>query len=405
MEKRQENFLLYTLAFVQLTHVLDFMVMMPMSPLFKEAFSITTPEFGKLVSSYNISAGIVSILSAFFVDRFDRKKVMLVAYSFFTIGTLACALAPNYHFLLLARIGTGMFGGVLSAVLMSVVGDVIPFERRAQAMGVVYMGFSVAAVIGVPAGSFAAVHTSWHVPFFVIAGMGIFVLAGIWRFVPNITAQIERAKSQNPFQNIATILNNKNRLRALLLVTMLMLGHFSIIPYMPNYIQHNVGIDKEYLPLIYLFGGLVSMFTMRAVGRISDNRGHFKTFLVLSCMALIPILWITNMPPVPLAVVLGITTLFFIFGGTRSVPANTLITSTALPHQRGSFLSLNAAIQQLASGLAAYVGGLLIVENTDGSISQYEYVGYLAAAASIVAIVVAYGVKPIQDKPAEAKVS
>ncbi len=394
----RERPLLYCLAFVQFTHVMDFMIMMPLSPLFTDEFGITPTQFGFLVASYNISAGVVSFLSAFFVDRFDRRKVMLFSYAFFVIGTFACGFSPTYGTLLAARIFTGMFGGVLSAILLSVVGDVVPYERRASAMGIVMSGFVAASVLGIPIGSWVASHFNLHVPFFGIGGIGILVMAGIIILIPKMTAHIEEAKKRNAWKNIKEILSSANRLRALLLMTLLMLGHFSIIAFMPKYMVNNVGITQEQVSLIYLTGGLCSLVALRVIGKLSDRFGSFKVFAALSVCALIPIFAITNLPKEGLTVVLAVTSLLFIFGGSRGVPCNTLITATAEPHQRGGFLSLNSATQQLAAGVATVIGGALISGGPNDPVQNYHHVGWVAAAASLLAIPVAFYVKPVNKK-------
>ncbi|MDQ3110899.1 MAG: MFS transporter, partial [Bacteroidota bacterium] len=303
----RERPLLICLAFVQFTNVMDFMIMMPLSPLFTEEFGITPKQFSFLVASYNISAGVVSLASAFFIDRFDRRKVMLFSYAFFVLGTFACGLSPTYGILLAARILTGMFGGVLSAVLLSIVGDAIPYERRASAMGIVMGGFAAASVLGVPIGSYVATHFGWHVSFFGIGAMGILVMIGIVKLLPTMNGHIAEALKRNPLRNMLEIVSSSNRLRALLLMTLLMLGHFSIISFMPNYMVYNVGITKEQVSLIYLAGGLCSLVILRVVGKLSDKYGSFRVFASLSVLSLIPIFAITNLPKETLAVVLCVT--------------------------------------------------------------------------------------------------
>lgn len=399
----RERPLLIALAFVQFTNVMDFMIMMPLSPIFLKEFGITPTEFGLLVASYSISAGIVSFLCAFFIDRFDRRKVMLFAYAFFIVGTLACGFSSTYGMLLFARIFTGMFGGVLSSILLSIVGDAVPMERRASAIGLVMTGFSAAAVLGIPIGSFVATHFSWHVPFFSIAIMAAGTFTGIVLLIPKMTGHIAEAKKRDVFHAFGEIFFNSNRLRGLLLMVLLMFGHFSIIPYIPQYMVHNVGITQEQVPLIYLVGGLCSVFVLRWVGKLSDRFGSFKIFTGLSMLALFPIFAITNMPKEGLVMVLFISAFIFIFGGSRSVPANAMITATAEPHQRGGFLSLNAATQQLAAGLASFFGGMMISGGPEEPIVNYHHVGWMAACASLLAIPVAYFVRPVrkQTVPAE----
>jgi DHA1 family inner membrane transport protein len=394
----RERPLLICLAFVQFTNVLDFMIMMPLSPIFVKEFGISHTQFGFLVASYNISAGIVSLLSSFFIDRFDRRKVMLFAYFFFILGTFACGLSPTFGLLLLARILTGMFGGVLAAILLSIVGDVVPFQRRASAIGLVMTGFAAASVLGVPIASFAASHFNWHVPFFAIGIMGLIVFAGIFFLIPSMTGHIAEAKLKNPFRNILEIISSSNRLRGLLLMSLLMMGHFSIISTMPDYMVFNVGITQKQVSLIYLVGGVCSFFVLRLVGKLCDRFGSFKIFACLSVLALFPIFAVTNLPQVGIVAVLCVTSFIFIFGGSRSVPVNTLNTATAEPRQRGGFLSLNAATQQLSAGIATFLGGILISEGPHKTVVNYHHVGWLAAAASLIAIPVAYFVRPVNKK-------
>lgn len=396
MYQIREKALLYTLAFVQLTHVMDFMIMMPLSTLFCKEFAITNATFGLLVASYNISAGVFAFIGSFFIDRFDRRKVMLVSYASFILGTLACGLAPSFGLLLAARIFTGMFGGIIISTMLSIVSDAVPFERRARAMATMYMGFAAASIIGVPSGSIIAAHSSWNVPFIAIAVMGVPILIAMFRFIPTMNLHVEEAKKRNVFRQFIEIVSDSNRLRGLLLMGLLMLGHFSIIPYIPNFAVHNLHMNEEYVGFIYLAGGIAIVLTMRVVGKLSDKVGSLKVFTVLSVLALIPILTITNIASAGMPVILLLAATLFTFGGNRGVPANTLISATALPHQRGGFMSLTSAVQQFAAGLAAYLGGLLTPTGPDHSVINYNYVGYLAAAASIIAIPVAMYVRPVK---------
>jgi MFS transporter, DHA1 family, inner membrane transport protein len=396
MYQVREKALLYTLAFVQLTHVMDFMIMMPLSTLLCKEFALSNATFGLLVASYNVSAFVFAFIGSFFIDRFDRRKVMLVCYTSFILGTLACGLAPNFGLLLAARIFAGMFGGIIISTMLSIVSDAVPFERRARAMATMYLGFAAASIIGVPSGSLIAAHSSWNVPFIAIAVMGVPILIAMMRFIPTMNLHVEEAKKRNVFRQFVEIVSDGNRLRGLLLMGLLMLGHFSIIPYIPNFAVHNLHMTEEYVGFIYLAGGIAIVLTMRVVGKLSDQLGSLKVFTVLSFLALIPILAITHISSAGMPVILLLAAALFTFGGNRGVPANTLISATAEPHQRGGFMSLTSAVQQLAAGLAAYFGGLLTVEGPDHTVINYNYVGYLAAAASIIAVPVAMFVRPVK---------
>lgn len=287
---RQEKLLLFILACVNFTHILDFMIMMPMGPQLMRHFDLNPQQFSFLVSAYSLSAGITGFLAAFFVDRFARKTVLLSAYIGFVIGTIACGMAPTYGLLIAARIMAGLFGGIIGAQVLSIVSDVFNYERRAQAMGIVMTAFSVASVIGVPAGLYLATEISWHAPFLVVGILGVIVVALIFRFVPILDGHLLRNEVRpHPFTVITTILRTPNQLRALWLTTTIMVGHFSIIPFIAPYMVANVGFGENQLYLIYLVGGAATIFTAPIVGKIADRRGKLPVFIVFAVLSLLPI--------------------------------------------------------------------------------------------------------------------
>ena len=109
LSPKRELWLLLTLAGIQFTHIVDFMVMMPLGPQFTQLFNISDAKFGLLVSAYTFSAGASGLLASFYVDRFSRKKLLLTLYALFALATLACGLAQSYNTLMLARIAAGAF--------------------------------------------------------------------------------------------------------------------------------------------------------------------------------------------------------------------------------------------------------------------------------------------------------
>lgn len=393
---KNERLLLFTLAAIQFNHVVDFMIMMPLGPQLMRTLEITPQAFSLLVSSYTFSAGIIGFCGAFFLDRFERKKSLQIIFIGFVLGTLACGLAPNYSFLMAARILTGGFGGLLGTMVLSIVGDAIPLERRSAAMGLIMTAFSAASVLGVPAGLFLSAHYSWNMPFIALAAFSVFAHIAIIKWIPvmkdHLAMQPEQRDIWAPFKMVG---GDKNLQRALLLQMTLMLGHFSLIPFLSPYMVANVGFTEKELPLIYLLGGAVSIVSLPLIGKLADKYGRYKVFIFGILLSVIPQVLITNMPPVPLYMALLVTTFFFITTGGRTIPASTIITSTVTPRQRGSFMSMNVAVQQISSGIAAYMAGLIIVKDAGGQLQHYNIVGYIAIGFSLIALYVAKNIKPV----------
>lgn len=384
---QKEKLLLWTLAAINFTHIVDFMILMPLGPQLMRIFEISPQEFGLLVSSYTFSAGVSSFFGAFILDKYDRRSILMWVFLGFLVGTLACALSPNYPFLLFSRILSGLFGGLTSALIFAIIGDAIPDSRRGRAMGLVMAAFSVASVVGVPFSLFIASISNWHAPFFFLAFLALVILFLIYRFVPSIKVpKIEGKAKPSPQQVIRRVTSNSNQMRAIFLTILMMLGQFMIIPFLSPFMVANVGFSELQLTYIYMAGGFFTVFTSPWVGRLTDKYGKVKIFTIFMSLNVVPIAIITHLGPTPILLALAVSTLLFVTSNGRMVPAAALITGTAKSENRGSFLSFNSAVQQLSAGLASFFGGMILVENTDGKLLNFEYIGLIAIIISLLCI-------------------
>lgn len=383
----RERLLLLTLAGIQLAHVVDFMVMMPLGPMLMRELGVGTHEFGLLVSAYTFTAAASGVLVATFIDRYERKAMLLAILALFAVATLACALAPGFATLLLARCAAGAFGGVLGAMVQTMVGDLVPFERRGRASGTIMAAFSVATVAGVPVSLWLANHFGWRFPFVLVAALSCAFHALAWRLLPRLSGHLAAAGERaHPLAAMAAVLRDANHLRALGFLSLVVFASFMVIPYITIYIVGNVRVPQADIPLIYLCGGVASFFSARWIGRLADRHGKVRVYRAVAAGSVLPLLLLTHLAPAPLAAVLAVTTLFFVLVPGRMVPAMAIVTSAAQPALRGTFLAINAAVLQLASGLAAVAGGLVIATDAAGRIAHYDRSGYLATVVTLFAI-------------------
>ena len=383
---RTERFFLLTLAGIQFSHVLDFMIMMPLGPILMQAFAIGTHEFGLLVASYSFSAAVSGILAATFIDLFERKRVLLTCFALFGLATLACGLAPSFATLIVARGLAGVFGGIMGAMIHTMIGDAIPFARRARASGVVSSAFSLSTIAGVPLSLWLANHLGWRAPFVLIALLCVlFIIVGL-RFLPELRHHLGEEKRAHLLSATFSVLADANHLRALLFSALIIFSGFTVIPYITVYAVNNVGIAQADIPLVYLVGGTATFISARLIGHWADRYGKIEVYRRVALLATLPLLAVTHAGPLLLALWLICTTSFFVLTSGRMIPAMAVIASSAQPKLRGTFMSLNGTVQSLAMGLATTLAGFLTSLDGSGRIVGYPLVGYVAVGANLLAI-------------------
>jgi predicted MFS family arabinose efflux permease len=375
--------LLLTLAAVQFTHIVDFMIMMPLGPQFMRLFAIGPQQFGFMVSAYTFAAAASGFVAAFWIDRFDRKHALLGLYAGFIVATALCGIAPDYPLLLAARIVAGVFGGVLGGLVFAIVADLVPYARRASATAVVAAAFSLAAIGGVPLSLSIAARFSWRAPFLALAALSVVVGLAAMRLIPPLAAHVVSGPRRHPLEHLRAIFGVRNHRRAFAFMIVLMCSVFVIVPFFAAYLVANVGVAEADLAVIYFAGGATSLFTAQVIGRLADRFGKRRLFTILALISIPPILVITHLPPLPLSWVVSLSVLFFVFVPGRFGPATALVTGSVLPRLRGSFMSFNASIQHLASGIASLTAGLIIGRASDGALTHYGIVGWLSVGCTL----------------------
>ena len=399
LSSRKETLVLVTLTAIQFTNILDFVIMMPLGPQLMRLFGISPQEFGLVVSAYTFTAGITGFLAAFFLDRFDRKKSLLMLYAGFAVGTFLCSVAPTFYFLLGARIVAGAFGGVIGAVILTIVADLIPYERRGSAMGLVMSSFSLAQIAGVPTGLFLANKFSWHAPFVALAATALALLAYSWSVLPSVRSHLDKPRIEHPWHVIKTIFSEQATLKALAFMVTLVVAGFSIIPYISPFVVRNVGVAEADLPYIYFTAGCATILSSNIIGKLADRYGKLRMFTYVTALSTIPILLLTHLPVSPLATVLCVCALFMVLVSGRMVPSMAIVSASVPAERRGSFLSINSSVMQIASGASTFFAGLILGKTASGSMTHYGTVGFLSVGSTIVCLLLSRTLSAVDIPP------
>ena len=381
-----QKFVVAMLAFLQFTIILDFMIISPLGAILLRDLHIPTAKFGLVVSAYAFSAGTSGLLAAGFADRFDRKKLLLFFYTGFTLGTLLCGIAPSYSFLLVARVVTGVFGGVIGSIVMAIVADVFPFTMRGRVMGAIQTSFAAAQVLGLPLGLVLADRWGWHAPFLMIVGLtlvaGVVIVARLRPIVGHLGLQHDR----NALVHVFHTVTERRYLNAFLTTILLTTGGFMLMPFGSTFTMNNVGIPFHQLSRGYFATGLCTLVSGPIVGRLSDRWGKFRLFCAGSFVMVVMVLIYTHLGPTPLPVVIIINALLFLGVTSRMIAASALMSAVPEPAGRGAFMSVMASIQQFAGGLAAAAAGLIVVQTSSGRLARYDVLGYVVTIAMLLSV-------------------
>jgi len=385
-----QKFVVAVLAFLQFTIVLDFMLLAPLGAIVIPALNITPSQFGLIVSAYAFSAGASGILAAGFADRFDRKKLLLVFYCGFVAGTLLCGLASDYRLLLLARMITGMFAGVVGSASMAIVTDLFPLQMRGRVMGLMQTAFGASSVLGIPLALLLSNRWGWNAPFFMIVGVCAVIGVVIRIYLRPVDGHLKLHSERNPFQHLVHTVSTRSYLLGFATTGLLSVGGFMLMPFMSVFMVHNLGLPVSDLPLIYMITGVFSIFAGPLIGRASDALGKYRVFSFGCAMTILMVLIYTHLHAIPLWVLVTVMVLLQIGIFSRMITASALMSAIPKPADRGAYMSISSSLQQMAGGLAAVIAGLIVVQAPEGTLLRFDTLGYVLVCTTLVSLTLMY---------------
>lgn len=391
-----QKFVVGLLAFLQFTIILDFMIMSPLGAAMMPALKMDPSQFGIVVSAYAFSAGISGLLASGFADRYDRKKILLFFYTGFVLGTLFCAVAPNYHYMLAARIVTGLFGGVIGSVVLAITADLFAFSQRGRVMGIVQTAFAASQILGLPAGLYLSNHWGWHAPFFMIVAVSALVGGVILIYLKPINEHLKLARADHSAVNhMLTTVSNKKYVFAFATTAFMSLGGFMLMPFGTDFTVNNLKLTMNDLPLIYLVTGIATIFIGPFVGKMSDSIGKLRTFIFGAVLSAVMVVYYTNMGPSSLMAVMIVNTVMFIGIFSRMIPSQALMSALPSPADRGAFMAISSSLQQISGGIAAVIAGFIVVKKPDGFLEHFDILGYVLVGTVTMTV---FMMKFINDK-------
>ncbi len=397
-----QKFVIAIIALIQFTVVLDFMVMSPLGPIVMKSLNLNPTQFGFVGASYAISAFLSGVLAAGVADKYDRKKFLMVFYVGFVVGTLFCAIAPSYEYLLVARIVTGLFGGVIGAIGMAIVTDLFEINQRGRVFGFTQMGFSASQVLGIPISLLMADAWGWNTPFYLIVGMatimGVVMMIKMEPVTKHLTLQT--GQSSNALPHLVATLKRKKYRIGYLATAMLPLGGFMLMPFGSAFAEFNLGVAQQDLWIIFGVTGLSSLIVFPIIGRLSDKFDKMKIFAIASVWSIVMVIIHTSWGQIPFWLVLMSNVLLFAGIMGRVVPSTILISALPEMKDRGAFMSINSSLQYLAGGIASIISGFIVTQENPGAVlHNVDVIGIIVACISAISIYLMYRVyNLVKDK-------
>lgn len=374
------------LALTQFSVVLDFMVMSPLGDILMKSMKMTPSQFGIVVSSYALSAGFSGFLTASFADKFDRKKLLLFFYTGFIIGTLLCGISDSYEFLVFSRIITGIFGGVISSISLAIVADVFDFNQRGRVMGFIQMGFGISQILGIPISLFLANQWNWQAPFYLIVGLSMAIFGAVYFILKPVTAHLSLQRA-NPLRHMWNTIKNKQYRIGFIATAFMSLGGYLMMPWGSAFAVNNVGISADELPLMFMIVGLITFAAMPLIGFISDRINKFTIFTGASVLMVFSVLIYSQLQQTSLFILIVVNGFMMMGIMARMIPSQALTASLPEMQDRGAFMSINSSLQQMAGGIAAMVGGMIVLQKSETSpLERFDLLGYLVIVIILINI-------------------
>lgn len=383
----QERRVAWLMTAVQFVSVLSFMVIMPLGPDYALDLKIDTARVGWVLAAYTLSSAVIGLLAALVLDRFDRRPALGICMVGLVLCNVAAALSVDLWTLLAARALAGLFGGPAGALSVAIVADNVPPERRGKAMGMVMGSLSISAVLGVPAALELSHLFGWRMPFLVVAGLGLVIIIVAVRLLGpqtrHMTTPVLPLRAAPG--HLLRVARGTLPLLAFALSFIAIVPSFMLITNMAVFVQFNLGFPREQLGMLYMVGGVLSFFGMRATGALVDRYGSapVTTGTALGLATLIWLLYYdwhwAGLPVV--ALVPG----FMIFNSARMVAQSTAVSKVPAPADRAGFMALVQSVTQVAGGLAALTASTMLHTGPAGDLRNMDGVALVALVVTLLA--------------------
>lgn len=327
-------------------------VIMGLLPDVARSLSVSIPSAGWLISGYALGVAIGAPIMAVATASFPRKRALLMLMGIFIIGNILCAVATDYTFLMMARIITSLCHGAFFGIGSVVAASLVPENRKASAVALMFTGLTLANVLGVPLGTALGQAAGWQMPFWAVAVLGFLSLIGLWRVMP-----VRHDEEKTDIRAEIGQLRNAGLWAALATTMLFSAAVFALFTYVAPLLEDVTHVTPRTVTWTLFLIGLGLTVGNYIGGRLADWRlGTALTgiFLVLAVVGAI-VRW-TSPYLIPVEINLFLWALVS-FAAVPGLQVNVMIFGKAAPNL---VATLNIGAFNVGNALGAWVGGSVI---------------------------------------------
>jgi predicted MFS family arabinose efflux permease len=375
---------------LQFVSAMSLMMVAPLGPALSEALDVEPNHMGLIAGSFTGASALSGIISALFLDRFDRRRGLAVAMTGVVLGSVASALATDLTTLLAARIFAGLFGGPAGALSTSVLVDNIPVERRGRAMAAAMGSISIASIVGIPIGLQLALWGGWRLPFAALAAAGLMVAIGVLALLPPQRAHLVHMAQirEHAGRRLVRIAFKPASLLAFALGAAAQIPTVTMSVNMSVFVTLNLGMPMDDLRWVYVFSGVLSLIGMRFTGPMVDRFGATPAIITTSALSAVLIYvlyydWEWLRLPAMLLV-----PMFMMVNMSRFVAQTATVSKVPSPADRAGFMAIYQSVQQVSSAFGALVSSALLGSSLDGKITHMPRLALLSLSMIVLGPVI-----------------
>ncbi len=326
-------------------------VIMGILPQVSNSLQVTIPQAGLLVSLYALGVAIGAPILAVLTKNFSRKKALLTLMLIFIIGNVCCALSFHYGQMMAARIVTSFCHGSFFGIGAVVAAGLVPPQRKASAVALMFTGLTLANVIGVPFGTWIAQHWEWHITFWLIAGIGVLAFLALLAFLP------ECGSNDKPvnFREELKVVCQPHVLLAMLITLLTFASVFALFTYIAPILLDTTKTPQSWITITLLIIGVGSVIGNLWGGKLAD-RGILSALFITVGLLLITSLVFTLTSVSPYW---AVATLFFWGVASFSTVAPLQINVVKSAHAAPNIAStINIGVFNIGNAVGAYLGSV-----------------------------------------------